>query len=239
MPWNRVLFYLQILLLCFAVFFLSAILASRFIQKGDFVSVPDLAGRTVTEAGAELAAKRLSLREGGTEFSDRFEPGRIMLQDPPAGSRVRVNRSIKVVLSGGSEMIEVPQLAGRSLEAAVKSLAEIGLQKGQVSHIHTPQYAAGRIIAQEPEPGSPAVRRNSAVDLLVSQGGLEAKYVMPDLIARSAAATIARLNGLGFRVADIRYSYYPGYDSGIVIDQFPRAGYSVSKRSLISLEVSR
>lgn len=239
MPWNRVLTVLQILLGLGVVFFLSAVLAARFVQKGDFVSVPDLAGLTVTEAGAGLAAKKLSLQETGTEFSDRFEPGRIMLQDPPAGSRVRVNRTIGVVVSGGSEMIEVPALAGRSLEAAAKVLAEAGLQKGQVSHIHTPQYAAGRVIAQEPAPGSPAVRRRSAVDLLVSQGELEAKYLMPDLIERPAAAIVSRLNGLGFRVADIRYSYYPGRDAGIIIGQFPGAGYSVSKRSLISLEVSR
>jgi len=239
MPWNRVLFYLQFLLAFLAVFFLSAIFASRFVQRGDFVSVPDLAGRTVAEAAAELAAKRLILKETGVEYSDKFELGRIMFQDPPAGARLRVNRNIRVVVSGGTEMIEVPQLAGRSLEAAVKVLAETGLQRGQVSHIHTPQHPAGRIIAQEPAPGGPAVRRSSAIDLLVSQGELEAKYVMPDLIERPAAATIARLNGLGFRVTDIRYSYYPGHDSGIIIDQFPRAGYSVSKRSLISLEVSR
>ncbi len=239
MPWNRVLFYLQILLVFLAVFFLSAILASRFVQRGDFVSVPDLTGKTVAEAGSELAGRRLTLQESGTEFSDRFERDRIMLQDPPAGSRIRVNRNIKVVVSGGSEMVEVPQLAGRSLEAAVKVLAEIGLQKGLVSQIHTPQYAAGRIIAQEPAPGSPSVRRNSAIDLLVSEGEIELKYVMPDLIERPAVSTIARLNGLGFRVADIRYSYYPGHDPGIIINQFPRAGYSVSKRSLISLEVSR
>jgi serine/threonine-protein kinase len=239
MPWSRVVYFLQILLVFFVVFFLSAILASRFIQKGDFISVPDLAGKTVAEAGAELAGKRLALQEDGTEFSDQFERGRIVLQDPPAGSRIRVNRNIKVVVSGGSEMIEVPQLTGRSLEAAVKTLAEIGLLKGQISQIHTPQHAAGRIIAQEPAAGSPRVKRNSTLDLLVSQGELEPKYIMPDLIERQATTTIARLNGLGFRVADIRYSYYPGHDPGTIINQFPRAGYSVSKRSLISLEVSR
>ncbi len=239
MPWSRIFTYIQILLVFCIVFFLTAILAARFVQKGDFVSVPDLAGKTVAEAGAELSGKKLALQESGTEFSDRFERGRIVQQEPPAGSRIRVNRNIKVVVSGGSEMIEVPQLAGRGLEAAVKTMAETGLQKGQVSQIHTPRHAAGRIIAQEPAAGSPSVRRNSAVDLLVSQGEIEPKYVMPDLIERQAASTIARLNRLGFRVADIRYSYYPGHDPGVIINQFPRAGYSVSKRSLISLEVSR
>jgi beta-lactam-binding protein with PASTA domain len=239
MPRRRVFSYIQILLVFLSVFFLSAILASRFIERGDLILVPDLTGKTLPEAGTELAGKRLALRENGAQFSDRFEPGRIVFQEPAAGSRIRINRNIKVVVSGGSEMVDVPQLVGRSLEAAVKSLSDAGLQKGQVSQIHTPQYAAGRIIAQEPAPGSSRVKRNSAVDFLVSQGELEPKYLMPDLIARKAAATIARLNELGFRVADIRYSYYPGRDPGVIINQFPPAGYSISKRNLISLEVSR
>jgi beta-lactam-binding protein with PASTA domain len=130
MPRRRVFFYIQILLVFLSVFFLSAILASRFIERGDLILVPDLAGKTLPEAGTELAKKRLALRENGVQFSDRFEPGRIILQEPAAGSRIRINRNIKVVVSGGSEMVDVPQLVGRSLEAAVKSLSEAGLQKG-------------------------------------------------------------------------------------------------------------
>lgn len=236
---RRVFLYIQFLLIVLAVFFLSAILASRFIERGDLILVPDLAGKTPSEAGMELAEKRLTLQEDGVQFSDRYERGHIILQDPPAGSRIRVNRNIRVVVSGGTEMVEVPQLVGRSLETAVKSLSDIGLVKGQVSQIHTPQHAAGRIIAQEPPPDSPRVKRNSPVDLLVSQGETEPKYLMPDLIERQAAPAIAKLNELGFKVADIRYSYYPGRDAGIIINQFPPAGYSVSKRNLISLEVSR
>jgi beta-lactam-binding protein with PASTA domain len=73
----------------------------------------------------------------------------------------------------------------------------------------------------------------------VSQGDAEPKYMMPDLIGRKFRATISRLQELGFKVADIRYSYYPGLDSGIIIKQFPPNGYGIAKRSLISLEVSR
>jgi serine/threonine-protein kinase len=239
MPLLRWYKYVQVFFFFFIVFFLSAILTSRFIEKGDLVSVPDLSGRTLAEAKKELAEKKLGLQEAGVLFNDRWERGRIVLQDPASGSRVRVNKSVKVVVSAGTEMVDIPSLVGRSLEAAVKALGDIGLQKGLISQIHTPQYAAGRIIAQEPAPGSLRVKRNSSVNLLVSQGELEPKYVMPDLIGRKAAPTIARLNEIGFKVADVRYSYYPGLDAGIIIKQFPAHGYGVAKRNLISLEVSR
>jgi len=221
------------------VFFLSAIVSSRVIQKEDIVSVPDLSGKTITEARADLARRHLSLHPNGEEFSDRFEKGRIIRQEPSAGSKIRVNKVVNVVISAGSEMVDVPQLVGRSLEAAVKTLAELGLTRGKISHIHTSQYAAGRIIAQDPPPSASKIKRTTPIHFLVSQGESELKYLMPDLIGKKASPTVRQLSQLGFRVADIRYAYYPGREAGIIIKQFPAQGYGVTKRSLISLEVSR
>jgi serine/threonine-protein kinase len=239
MPVRKVLAYGQFLLLLVIVFFLSAILSSRIIQKGEMISVPDLTGKTLAEAKAVLAKKRLSVQEKGVVFSDRWEQGRITDQEPPAGSRIRANRPVRVVLSGGSEMIEVPALVGRSLEASTKILADLGLTKGSVSQIHTAQYAAGRIMAQDPAPAGQSIKRNTPVNFLVSQGELEPRYLMPDLIGKKATPTISRLGELGFKVADVRYSYYPGLDPGIIIKQFPAHGYGIAKRNLIALEVSR
>ncbi len=239
MPAKKIFAYSHLPLLFFIVFFLSAILFSRIIQKGEMVSVPDLAGKTLTEAKGDLAKRKLSLFEKGVELSDRWEKGRIVHQEPSAGSKIRVSKIVKVVLSSGSEMVEVPKLTGKSLEAATKMLIEIGLGKGKVSQIHTPEYAAGRIIAQEPSPSPQKVKRNTPINLLVSQGDVEPKYVMPDLIGRKAGETVARLKELGFQVADIRYSFYPGLESGIIIKQFPPQGYGIAKRNLITLEVSR
>lgn len=231
--------YVQTLLLLLIVFFLSAIVSSRAIQKGEIVSVPDLSGKTLVEARSELARKHLSLYQNGEEFNDRYEKGQVIFQEPSAGSKVRVNRVVHVVISAGSEMVEVPQLVGKSLESAVKTLAELGLARGKVSHIHTAQYPAGRIVAQDPPPSTEKIKRTTPIHFLVSQGETEPKYLMPDLIGRRAGPTLARLSRLGFKVADIRHTYYPGYQAGIIIRQFPAHGYSVAKRSLITLEVSR
>jgi serine/threonine-protein kinase len=239
MPAARVLSYSQFLLLFLIVFFLAAIFTSQFIERGEIVTIPDLAGKTMAEARTDLARLKLSLQEKGVQFSDRYERGRIILQEPQAHSRIRVNKVVRVTLSGGSEMVDVPGLVGRSLEAASRILNDAGLHKGLVSQIHTSQYAAGRIIAQDPPPSSSKVKRNTSVNFLVSQGDVEPRYIMPDLIGKKALPTVSRLNALGFKVADVRYSYYPGLDSGVIIKQFPAHGFGVAKRNLIALEVSR
>lgn len=231
--------YGQTLILFLTVFFLSAIVSSRIITKGEMVTVPDLTGKTVAEARPELARKNLSLQEKGVEFNDRWERGRIIFQEPSAGSKIRTNKTVKIVLSGGSELVEIPRLGGRSLEAAAKTLTELGLEKGKISQIHTDQYAAGRIIAQDPPPSPQKIKRLTPINFLVSQGEREQKYLMPDLIGKKAQAMIDRLGAVGFKVADVRYVFYPGLDAGIIIKQFPPQGYGIAKRNLITLEVSR
>jgi beta-lactam-binding protein with PASTA domain len=80
--------YTQLLFCLLIVFFLSAVVSSRVIQKGEIVSIPDISGKTLAEAEKDLARKRLSLQEKGVEFSDRYERGKIIsgasgrLQDP-------------------------------------------------------------------------------------------------------------------------------------------------------------
>ncbi|MEW5901781.1 MAG: PASTA domain-containing protein, partial [Acidobacteriota bacterium] len=78
MPARKLLARIQFSLFLLILFFLSAILSSRTIQKGELVSVPDLAGKTVPEARSELGRKKLSLQEKAVEYSDRFERGQIV-----------------------------------------------------------------------------------------------------------------------------------------------------------------
>jgi len=225
-------------LLFLILFFLSAVIFSQILLKSEAVTVPDLTGETVAQARAELAKKDLSVAQSGTELSDRWERGLIVRQDPAAGSRIRVTKVVRVVTSSGSEKVTVPDLAGKSLDEALTMLQAAGLLKGKLTQVHTPRLAAGRVLDQKPEPGS-VVERSLPVGLLLSQGDVDDRYIMPDLIGLKADGVIGRLNALGFKVADIRYVYYPGAAAGIVVKQDPPSGFRVKKRNRISLEVSR
>jgi serine/threonine-protein kinase len=225
-------------LIYFVLFFLAADLAAQLILSGELITLPDLKSKSLEAARTELAQKRTSILIQGRQFDTRIEKDRIISQDPAAGSRIKANRAVRVIISQGSENLTVPKLEGRSLEWAGQTLKTLGLRKGRVSQIHTPQHAAGRTIAQSP-PADQVVAKATAVDLLVSQGAWEPRYIMPDLIEKDLAPVLRQLKELGFQVSEIHYSYYPGREPGVIIGQSPVQGYRIQKRNQITLEVSK
>jgi beta-lactam-binding protein with PASTA domain len=225
-------------LVFFILFFLSAIVFSRVVFKSEVVTVPDLAGKAVSQARSDLRRRDLTLAQRGAEPNDHVEKGLIVRQDPAPGSRIRSSRVIQVFTSSGSGTVTVPDLAEKPLEESLTLLQAAGLTRGTMTQVHTARLPAGRILDQRPSPGT-VVERGFAVGLLLSQGGLDARYVMPDLIGRRADGIIGRLESWGFKVADIRYVYYPGAPAGLIVKQDPPNGYRIQKRNRISFEVSR
>jgi serine/threonine-protein kinase len=225
-------------LLFLILFFLSAVIFSQVLLKSEVVTVPDVTGKPVAQARSELQKKDLTLAQRGTEPSDRVDKGLIVRQDPAAGSKIRVTRVVQVFTSSGSGTVSVPDLSSKTLDEALTLLQATGLTKGKLSQVHTPRLPAGKILDQRPAPGT-LVERGFQVGILLSQGDLDGRYVMPDLIGLRADGVIGRLNGWGFKVADIRYVYYPGAQAGLIVKQEPPNGYRIQKRNRISLEVSR
>jgi len=226
-----ILFYL-------VLFFLAADLSSRMILRSELVTIPDLRGKNLDAAKAELAGKKTGLIVQGRQYDDNYGKETVIFQAPSAGSRIKVNRTVKVILSAGSEKVPILKYEGRSLESASQALREAGLRRGRISQIHTPQYAAGRIISQQP-PAGEVVGRNSPVNFLVSQGAWEEKYIMPDLIEKNSDAVTQRLSAMEFKVSIDHVTLYEGLGPGIILRQSPIRGFPLLKRNQISLEVSK
>lgn len=229
---------LLISLLLINLFFLSALVAYRVTKSGEMATLPDLAGMTFEEAKTELEARKLSLVQSGVALHNRYEKGQIISQDPAPDSRLRLYTMVKVTVSAGKEKVIVPRLIGRSQQAILPELQQYGLRLGRVSHVHTIKYSAGRIFGQYPLPDH-EVPIDTPLNLLVSEGEEENKYLMPDLLGKYAAVVIPQLQKAGFKVGDTSRSYYPGLESGIIINQRPQQGNPILKRNSITLEVSK
>lgn len=229
----------KILFLCGALsatYVLFAGVAMRVTLRMREVGVPELTGKSVGDATAMLASVGLTLRvEPGPRIDPKIPAGAIVGQDPAAGVRTRRQRSVRVWLSGGSRPTKVPSLVGESLRAAEARLSQGGLTLTDVTEIRSRDYPSESVVAQSP----PAETEGVAVSLLVNRGASDASFVMPDVIGVSGDRAADILRARGFRVAVVAEQPYPGVPAGVVLRQYPPAGFQVAPGEPISLEVSR
>ena len=200
------------------------------------VDVPDLAGRTVDDATAILGAVDLALRiEPPLRIHATIPARHVAAQDPTAGLTTRSGRRVKVWLSSGPSAGSVPALIGQSERGARARLQEDALGLSRISEIRSGGYPSDAVVAQEPPPQGSA----TSVSVLINRGERGATYVMPDLIGVHGGSATEVLRAHGFRVTVLGDHPYPGVPPGIVLRQFPRAGFQIAHGEAISLEVSR
>jgi eukaryotic-like serine/threonine-protein kinase len=219
-----------------ATYALFAVASMRIALRAREVRVPDLTNRTANEASAMATDLGLALKVDDIRRPDpKIAAGRVLAQDPPAGSVARTQRTVRVWLSAGLRASTVPQLVGETERTATLRLAQDGLTLASLSEIRAEDLPSDVVVAQSP----PAKSASGRVSILVNRGEHGATYVMPDLIGVNGDRAAELLRARGFRVAVVGSNPYPGVAAGIVIRQSPQAGFQIAPGEPISLEVSR
>lgn len=216
---------------------LSGYLSMRQAVRGGEVAVPALQGASLEEASTALRKAGLFLEKTGERSDERFEEGRILMQDPPAGAKLKRNRKVRVVLSLGMQAIQAPLLVGQPARRAQISLQQAGLKIGEIAYVHSARTAGDRILAQEPPSGT-RMSRDGSVDLLVSKGPPTKAWVMPLVEGQEIGRVTRIFSDAGFRVGNVRREPAPGIAPGIVVRQYPLSGYPLAEGDSISLVVS-
>jgi eukaryotic-like serine/threonine-protein kinase len=124
------------------------------------VPVPEVAGRRVEVAQAELAAANLKVRTERV-FDDNVPEGRVVGTDPGAGSQVAWGSRVVLRVSRGPDLVVVPRVVGLSKEEAAERLREAGLEARFVLPV------GSRVVEQSPAEGEQA-KRGSGVRLLLN-----------------------------------------------------------------------
>lgn len=219
-----------------ATYLIFAVASMRIALRSLEVQVPNLANHTANEATTITGSLGLSVRVDDTRRPDpRIAAGRVLAQDPAAGSTARRQRSVRIWLSAGQRAATVPPLVGETERTAQLRLVQDGLTLAGISEIRSQTFAPDVIVAQTP----PAKAAGGRVALLVNRGERGASYVMPDLIGANGDRAAEILREHGFRVALVGSTPYPGVAAGIVIRQSPQGGFQVGPGEPIALEVSR
>ena len=233
--WSSIILMVAILAVAGVV---SALTAMRFAIRGRQVTVPQLTGKTQAEAEEILKTLGLRLRVTFSRFSSEVAEGKVLEQNPPSGTRLKVDRTVKVLLSLGERRYAVPNLVGASLRAAQLTLAQRRLVLGNTLYTHISEGEASTVIYQSPKPGTQE-GSDPSVNIVISLGPAAQYFIMPDLIGKPAELMASRARNEGFRIGQINYVKYPGVEPGVVIQQKPQAGYRLGKSDNILLDVSQ
>ena len=217
---------------------LSAWITIRLSFLDRDVTVPDLTGLRVTEAGALAEEAGLKLVIKGERHSDRLEEHRVLWQDPDPGSKTRLNRRIEVVVSLGTRMIPVPALAGFSNRRAQMVLSQEDLTVGEVVWVDTPEGQENRVLAQDP-PAELAVFAEQKVSLLVSAGPTPVSYVMPDFTGVAYEAVARRLQKRQIKLTRSEVPVTDPLQAGRVVGQYPLKGSRLFQHQIVVLRVGR
>jgi serine/threonine-protein kinase len=116
-------------------------------------TIPRLEGRTRTAATEALRDAGLQLGQVTESPSDRAR-GTVLATRPAVGQVVPAGTAVDLVLSSGPAQLSMPDVVGQALAEVRGTLEQLGLVVGDVQYDSTSASAAGRIIQQEPAPGS-------------------------------------------------------------------------------------
>lgn len=233
--WNvgRFLVVLGALAATFGIFFLAGLRVATHARE---VKVPDLRGKSVTDANAALSDLGLVMRVDEPRRPDKTIPAdHVLSQEPEAGTTVRKARAVRVKVSEGQSQPATPAVARLPEATAQDALTAEHLTVGYRAEVRSSNYAPGAVIAQDPDAG----QRSSTVNLLINRGDSNASYVVPDLIGTLASKAAETLRSQSFRVAVSAEVPYPGLPPGVVVRQTPQPGYRIQQTETITIEVSK
>ena len=97
------------------------------IANPNEVQIPDLVNKTEEEAEQILKDLKLKLVVKSEEYDENIEKGKIISQDPTykENYKIKEHSEISVIISKGTEKVDVPNVVGKTKEEAEKELKSI------------------------------------------------------------------------------------------------------------------
>lgn len=133
-------FLKQILLAIVAIAVLSFLILKWLkvsTNHGDFETVPELTGKSISVAQMELKENNLVMEiQDSANFNPDYPKFSVIDQEPPAGSKVKEYRKIYLTLNpSGYRKILVPDLEDKTFRLAKSTLEALEFKIGKLTYV--------------------------------------------------------------------------------------------------------
>lgn len=222
--------------------FLTVIIFDLFvipslIKDKNIVTVPDLTGKSLTLAEKTLSELGLKVGTIVQQYHDKYSEGTVFNQTPKAGAEVKSGRTIFLTVSKGKELVKIPHLIGQSLRTARISLANLGLEIGQITYDFSNTFGVDTVMGQSFASGR-EMHYGSTIDLIISKGP-ENLIKVPNLIGMTYEDAENLIIDSGLSLGEIMHQNHETYLPNTVVSQNPSPGILLPAEGKITLVISK
>ena len=137
---------------------------ARAVQSA---KVPAVMGMQPDAARVAIGDAKLKISKSSEAPSDSVPRGTVIGTQPPAGSELKPDDSVELMVSAGPATASVPKVIGKRLSTAKDLLTKAGFAVGSTRYGSNDDFEQGIVISQNPPAGaqaSPGVK----VDLVIN-----------------------------------------------------------------------
>ena len=162
----------------------ASIFLSIRTRHGKEVTVPDLSGLSVQDAGSMASRAALKVVVADSVYMRRVARGAVVSQLPRAGSKVKPGRKIALTVNSQvPKKVSMPNLIHVSLRQAKAELSAKGLMLGRLRYVS--DIATNNVLRQlyrghDIDPGT-QLYTGSVIDLTLGLNGTDAMTYVPNL----------------------------------------------------------
>jgi eukaryotic-like serine/threonine-protein kinase len=183
-------------------------------SSGGNNAVPNVVGLSKAVAESDIVKANL-VPQAVNEASSSVTKGDVISTNPPFGTKLSKDATVKLFVSTGPASVTVPDVKGLSESAAQSELQSKGFSVTEKTAPNS-TAAANTVVRQSPGPNTPAAK-GSTVTIYVSGGGTP----VPGVIGDTQNQAMSALENDGFTVNPITDSGPPGFTPGTVWKQVP------------------
>ena len=202
------------------------------ISKGpERYTIPSIAGLTPEAAQGAITKYPLTVGTITEVFNSEIPTGFVISSTPAAGSSVKRDSKVNLIVSKGIEQVALVSYVGKSGEQALNELTEAGfnVEPGYAFSETTPELA---VISQSPEGGASA-NKGGTVKILISKGP-RYTFIPKTIITMEAGAGKAMLESLGLKVKVVSIG---NAKTKVVKKVSPAVNTKVLRGSLVTITV--
>lgn len=204
-------------------------------QEDTQVVMINVVGKDLETAKKELNDMGLGTRVS-TQESDEYEENTVISQGVNEGEKVDKYTTIDLIVSSGTEGIEVDDVTGMEAELAAKALEDKGFKVVR-DYANDDTVEKDRVISQEPLAGSKAAK-GSNVTLIISQGKAVTETTVPDLRGMTESAAKAKLEEYKLKCGTVSETHSDTVSAGCVVTQSYNPGLTVEEGTSVDITLS-